>query len=327
MWFAVVGPTAVGKTELAFWVAEQLVAEGKIKAVDIISADSRQVYQGLRIVSGVDIPPSFHLEKNSEWPVFVNQAGAIRLWGLEMVRPDQEWSVAHFQDFIRPLLEKAELEDRLCIVVGGAGLYHQQLTQTDPSLHIGPNLEVREQAENLTVFELQLWLQKVDAYKWSQMNDSDRANPRRLVRSIELGLAKGVSKPVTKKEVPTSPLPSPSLTVGLQDALPAIEQRIHDRVVERLAAGAATEVSRLEAEYPNQKLPMYTATGVKILRALQTGELDEVTATQKWVTQERQYAKRQITWFKKQLNITWFSIDQTNYRSQILEAIHAWWPR
>lgn len=325
MWFSIVGPTAVGKTEFALWTAEQLLAQSKTKVVDIISADSRQVYQGLEIVSGVDIPPGFSQTEIDGSPVWVNDNATIRLWGLQMIRPNQEWSVAHFQDFIRPILAKAETEKRLAIVVGGTGLYQQQITQTDPKLHIGPNTEVREAAETMELAELQAWLQRVDYSKWEKMNSSDQSNPRRLIRALEIGLALLDAAPVAKP-VPTQPLPLPSLMVGLTDEFESIEERIRARVLKRLEAGAVSEVERLQASYPDMHLPIYSATGVKILLALVSGEVEQTEALDKWAVQERQYAKRQLTWFKKQSTIRWFSIAESNWRTKALEVITTWSP-
>lgn len=319
MWLSLVGPTATGKTNLALVIAQQLLSENVVTEVDLISADSRQVYQGLEIVSGVDIPAHFSLVESEAIPYYQNETGQIKIWGVSMIKPDQEWSVAHFQSFAQQLIMQADAPGRLAIVVGGTGLYQSQIVQTDPTLHVPPNSEVRDRAELLSLAELQTWLQKTDASRWQKMNQSDQQNPRRLVRALEISVASQAARPVPV-QIQAS-LPPPLLTVGLTDTIEAIEKRIAQRVKDRFQAGAANEVERLVQTYDNLRLPIYSTTGVKLLIAFNNQEIDLATLLDKWTTQERQYAKRQITWYQKRPDINWFNRDEQQLEHEVIDLI------
>jgi len=155
------------------------------------------------------------------------------------------------------------------------------------------------------------------------MNNSDRQNPRRLIRAIEVSVS---SSPQPHQLATSQTLDSNStITLGLIDTIEAITDRIEQRVAARLAAGALSEVERLLAEYPNQNLPLYSATGVKPLIQVATGQMSVEECQEFWSRQERQYAKRQLTWWKKQLDVTWFAIGPSNWQTQALDQIESWW--
>lgn len=317
---SIVGPTATGKTDFALKAAEKTLQLGKVSSVDIISADSRQVYQGLEIMSGADIPEGFQRKVLSEWSELNTyfEKGSIRLFGISLLQPDTDWSVGQFQEYVQRVLSLDENQPRLVILVGGTGLYHQQVFTSDPQLQIPPNLEVRQKAEKMSVNDLQQWLRKVNYDHFSRMNHSDQHNPRRLVRAIEISMAP--KSKLTQREV----LPT-VFTIGLTDTIEHISDRISLRVNQRMGDGALAEVEKLLSSYPNQKLPAFTTTGVKPLALLTSGQISQEEAIELWTRQERQYAKRQLTWWKKRTGIKWFAIDQPNWQSRALEEIEAWW--
>lgn len=318
MWMSIVGPTAVGKTSFALEVAHVLLAEQIFEHIRLVSADSRQVYRGLEITSGADVPETFfQVSDEIEGTHFENKQGTLSLWGISMIEPSADWSVAHFQRFVSRLMA-ADSPKVATIIVGGTGLYHSQLIQTDPVLHIPPNDQVREQAEQSTLSELQEWLARINQDKWLELNNSDRHNPRRLVRAIEIALAQTADSHQTE---PVHALPSPLVTIGLDDAFTHIEARIKQRVVERFAAGAAAEVEKLQDQALPSTAPIFSATGVKVLLGFNRGEVDMNTVIDTWARQERQYAKRQLTWYQKQATITWFSLEQPDWKTAAISMI------
>lgn len=280
---SIVGPTATGKTQFAIAVAE------KLGITTIISADSRQVYKGMEIGTGVDVP----------------------VLGTSLLRPNEEWSVAHFHDFVQNTLKTARGP---VIVVGGTGLYHRYFSSTDPQLKVAPNKVLRAAEKDVT--ELQNELQKISPARLSQMNNSDRNNPRRLVRAIEIAAA----QPSAKLPKKTS-----QITIGFTAPLEYIHQKIAQRVRDRLENGMIEEVQRLMADYSEEdwRKPAFSATGYKEVRAFLEDKISKEQMIELWTRREFQYAKRQITWWKKEPNVQWFDVTQDGWQKLAIEMIYS----
>ncbi len=295
---SIVGSTAVGKTAFALQAAQSVIERKKYSGVDLISADSRQVYKGLEIVSGADLPE--------------NLSSEISFHGVSIINPDEEWSVSHFQQYAQSIIDQSLANNRLPIIVGGTGLYHDRLFETDPQLHIDPNQETRAKAEAMSVEELQAWLEEIDSEKLEAMNNSDRNNPRRLVRAIEIILAEPNSTPTSfsKKTNQTY--------VGLTDDLEKIEHKIALRVTERFEHGAVEEVQHLLGKYQDWSLPAFSATGVKEIAAYVKKVISQEECLKAWTLREFQYAKRQITWWQNK-PVKWFDIGKKDWQQQAIE--------
>jgi tRNA dimethylallyltransferase len=111
----------------------------------------------------------------------------VAVWGLDLVRPDQEFDVSVFVHFAREMLGDIEKRGKLPIIVGGTGFYIRGLLNPYDTVGIPVNQGLRKELEPLTAEQLQLRLKAIDKDKWEQMNESDRNNPRRLVRAVEVG--------------------------------------------------------------------------------------------------------------------------------------------
>ncbi len=320
---SIVGPTAVGKTAFGLWLAERLIADGQTQAVSLISADSRQIYRGLEKITGADVPADFDLISKTgaanlatHWR---NQSDTVRLYGLSLIEPDEEWSVAHFQSLFQAVKHQADSEARQVLIVGGTGLYHAHLFTADPTLHIPPNLELREWLQTQTVSELHQCLLEKDPAKLAVMNQSDRNNPRRLIRAIEVAeYRRSQGLVVVAETFMASPLPQ--TMVGLTDSLTELEQKIRLRVQERFQP-AVKEARLLLERYPNWDTPAFTATGVKQLRQFWEGQLSETACAEQWALSEFQYAKRQLTWWKKQTQVVWFDIQDFDWKKLAYQHI------
>jgi len=304
---SIIGPTATGKTKLALLLAEKF--SQNFACIDVISADSRQVYKGMEIGTGVDMPPDFKREVGENF----FQKGNERMHGVSFLRPDEEWSVTHFQKFAREVIENSWAQNGLPMLVGGTGLYHRHLFNDDPQLEIKPNEEVRKKAVTMSIAELQNWLQKVDATKWELMNNSDRQNPRRLVRAIEVALSE---KP--RDEQKSQP-PFTHIEIGLTDSIEHISEKIRQRVEERLQNGVLAEVEKLIADYPPEvwKGPAFSATGYKEIRQFLEGTLSREEMIELWTRREIQYAKRQLTWWKKDFKGQWFDVAEKDWMNTV----------
>lgn len=305
------GPTASGKTALAIKLAG-------IKPASIISADSRQIYQGLDIITGKDIPKGF-IKKDSnlffknrkvvyyspsvipsDLPAAVGVEGSIRLWGLDLLSPDENFNAAEFSSLSRKIILEESAQGREVFIVGGTGFYLKSLTRPETLASVRPDENLRRHLEKLSVGSLQQKLKTLDSVRFKAMNQSDVNNPRRLIRALEISLS-----PLS----PRSPLSSQSLKfswLGLKTSLDDLKLRIESRVRDRLAIGAVKEVEKMLELYPDQTLPIYTTLGVKPIIKFINEEIDQEKLVSLWLTDEMNYAKRQLTWFKRQPEIVWY---------------------
>jgi tRNA dimethylallyltransferase len=333
---AIVGPTATGKTKLALELAEWWLTKSDVReqltGVDLLSADSRQIYQGIEIISGADIPVAFQRVNQNPDQLAVADPSiqtalktyfekkqsekTIRLWGVACLPPQLSWSAGQFQAFGKLLLQQAQKNHRAVVIVGGTGLYQQVLWQKDWPTTVAPNELFRTKAEDMTVTELQAWLAELAPEKLAQLNESDRANPRRLLRQLELA-AHLTKNPFTQTDTTSSTQAqsAPWPTIGLTQPLELQATVITQRVEERLKLGALAEATQLnpESTQPN----VLSALGVRELRELAAEKLDLDQTKLLWSRRELQYAKRQITWWKKRPRVTWLTATDSDLCSKV----------
>ena len=312
---SVVGPTAVGKTSFTLKAAEEILKNKNYSAIDLISADSRQVYRGLEVISGADVPPEFQLTSNRKLTHPFYSKNKISLHGVSIISPDEEWSVAHFQDLAWEVLELAQQQNHLVIVIGGTGLYHDQLLNLDSSLRVKPNKKVRQKAGQMELKDLQAWAKEVSPARFAEMNYSDKHNPRRLIRVIEIGLK--------KISADTNSNPSHQLEqvyVGLNQDLAKIEEKIKKRVLARFSGQAIPEVKQLQAKYQDWSLPAFSALGVSEVGQYLNGLFTQDECLEMWTLHELQYARRQLTWWRNR-DVVWFGIDNHKWKADAFAYI------
>lgn len=309
---SIVGTTSVGKTEVALEIAHTLALEDSVDGVDIISADSKQVFQDLEILTGADIPEGFSRVRDT----FISnkdffQKDKIRLFGVSMIEPSDDWSVGQFQEYSHEIMRDSHQRQHAIIIVGGTGLFHKHLFNDDPTLQISPNEELRAKAEVMSVEELQQWLQQLDEQKYTAMNDSDRQNPRRLVRAIEVASA----QPAETTIKPLS-FVAQQYYLGLSLPTEIIEEKISARVQSRFERAKA-EVTALVGEDTSNTAA--ATLGFSQLQQLLSEEISEEECLAIWTTAERQYAKRQLTWWRTVPDIKWFEVQDSENRSAAIK--------
>ena len=308
---SIVGKSAVGKTAAALAVAQQFLAHG-IAEVHLISADSRQVYKGLEILTGADVPEGFTQDTSQDFTNSYYTNGQIHLHGVSVIEPTEQWADSHFQELAVPIISHAQTHDHGVIIVGGTGLYHDHLLSEDPQLQIPPNQVVRAKAAQLSVTELQDWLTEINPEWFAGLNNSDKNNPRRLVRAIEISL----TPPEDLAQLP--PVVAEHRYLGLSASLEVLAARISRRVEQRFSAALA-EVGRLAAQFSELQPPVRSTLGFKELLAYQQqAETDKQTSTTHWARREFQYAKRQFTWWKKRSQVTWVDTQKSDWADQVL---------
>lgn len=264
------GPTASGKSAQAYELAQKL-------NTDVLSFDSRHIYQEMDIVTGKDRPP---------------QAWSHQLLGVDLVTPDQDFSIRHYHEYAKPIINSYRKRHQPLVLVGGSWQYVNVLIRPPASLLVPIDEKWRQQASTLTLNQLQTKLQQLDESKFSAMNQSDAANPRRLIRAVEVA-----NQPEANKPEPLL-LPDEYQLITKSPSINLITSQISKRIQERIEQGAIEETKNLIEKYPDWSTPAFSATGYGPLRQFIEGQINEATMKQTWLHQEREYAKRQLVWLK-----------------------------
>lgn len=277
-----VGPTAVGKSALAVAVAERLGAE-------IVGADAFQVYAGLDLLTA---KPS------------AAERARVPHHLIGVVPPQESFNVARYLELARPCLEDIARRGRLALVVGGTGLYVRALTD-GLSLLPPARPELRRELEAL---DLPAMVARLRALDPGGAETVDLANPRRVVRAIEIVETTG--RPLSEsRSHPAVREPAPEAARGFLVTCPRPE--LHARIARRTAAmfarGVVEEVRAFAPERIGPTLGQ--ALGLADLKAVGRGELSVGVARERLKIGTRQYAKRQLTWFRRDSRWETFSLD------------------
>lgn len=312
---SIVGTTSVGKSDCAFLLATEY--SKKYEKVFIISVDSKQVYKGLEVLTGADIPNGFartHDNALSAYDFFVHDN--IFLFGLSCIKVSDDWSVSHFKKYAEHILSFAYAEKIPVILVGGTGLYHQHLFSRDPVIDVPPNYVLRESLAELTAEELYTQLVQSAPELAAALNDSDRYNPRRLIRAIERAHTTKNSKFSATSESHSQP---PQLIIGLQRAVEALPLLIKQRVEARISTGALAEVSA--ALLAGTTELVQDIIGFKQCMQLIAGQVSREQCIAEWALADFQYAKRQNTWWKKNSEVHWIDRETSDWFETVLSCI------
>jgi tRNA dimethylallyltransferase len=292
----VCGPTGVGKTAVAVMLAKKFNGE-------LVSADSRQVYRGMDIGTGKDVA----------------SLQGVPIWMYDVVNPDESFSVSQYQKKARVSIEDIQKRNKLPIIIGGTGLYIQSLVETIPTSHIKPNEELRKKLGHYSLEKLQMILQHEFFAVWEKLNFSDRQNPHRLIRKIELGRSgvTTIAKP--------SPMTSAICWIGLTAPFSYLYNRIDKRVEKRVGQGVVDEVRALIKKGCGWELSSMSALGYREWKDFIEGNASIETVIQKWKYDEHGYARRQMTWFKRNKTIRWFDVFQKGQIEAIESHVDTWY--
>jgi tRNA dimethylallyltransferase len=212
------GPTATGKTVLAASIAKRFNGE-------LVSADSRQVYRGMDLVTGKERPN-------------------VPIWLYDVVDPDEDFSVNHWIKLAQHAIADIVKRRKLPIIVGGTGLYIRALLDPIETISIPPDRRLREKLSLMPVSKLQQMLKR------GTMNESDWNNPRRLIRKIE------ISQSAVNLQKQSNPYDY--LLIGLIAPRSCLDKCINDRREKRLNQGMEREINTLFARY-NRNFPSMSA--------------------------------------------------------------------
>lgn len=271
----IVGPTCSGKSALAVEAALRFDGE-------VVSADSRQVYRGLDIGTG---------------KITREEMRGVPHHLLDVADPCSTLSVEQYQELAYAAIEATLSRAKLPIVAGGSGMYIQSIVDGIVLPPVPPNPSLRADLAKMPLEELWKTLRREDPERAETI---DRKNPRRLQRAIEIAYAIGPVSALEKK-----PRYSP-LQISLELPTEILHEKIHRRLLERIEAGMAEEARRLHDEGLSYERMDTLGLEYRYLAKLLRGEMDEKTFAIELEKAIRRYAKRQITWFKRDMRIAWF---------------------
>ncbi len=293
----IVGPTAVGKTQVALELASHLPCE-------IVSCDAMQVYREISIATS---KPTLSDRKQVAHHLF------------DIVCVSEKFDVVMFNKAARAAVDRIKSQNKCPLIVGGSGMYMQVLLdgifeteKTDPALR--QKLEVRAQKEGLGVLYEQL--QKVDSQAASKIHPHDR---RRIVRALEV--FETTQTPISQLQKKRCGFwKTESVVVfGLDRPRDELYERINARVEQMFEEGLVDEVKALLGR--DLGLTARRIIGVKEILAHLNGEYDIKFAKELIKKNTRNFAKRQLTWFRKDQRIEWISVSRGQNARMIAEEI------
>jgi tRNA dimethylallyltransferase len=276
----IAGPTASGKTDLALYLAQKFNGE-------IICADSRTIYKKMNIGTA---KPSF--EERLKIPHYL----------IDFLEPDQEFTVAEFKEKALVLIEQIFKKYKIPFLVGGTGLYLQAVVENLDIPPVPPDKKLRKQLEK----EIQkkgletLWkkLIKLDP---QAADFVQKENPRRVIRALEVCLK--TKKPFSLLRKKGTPLFN-SLSIGPSFNKQELKKRIDQRVEKMISQGLVKEIQELIKQYPLSS-PGFNSIGYQEIISYLQGEISLTEAITLIKKNTYQYARRQMTWFKKDKKINW----------------------
>lgn len=306
----ILGPTSTGKTDLALQFASKFQGE-------LVSVDSRQVYKGLDIGTGKLPGHEVTVKKGRGfW-----EMDGIKVWMYDVVDLKKQYTVYDYVQGANKVIDDIVKRGKLPIIVGGTGLYLKALLEGLPNLAVPINQELRKQLNNLTIKQLQQRLQISAPGKWKSMNYSDRQNPRRLIRAIELVML----QPQRIKQLELRIKDFNILKIGLIAPREILYKKINSRVEKWIREGIVNEVLDLIKNGISKKRIRDLGLEYKVVIDYLNGDYSLNMAIEKMQNKVRQYAKRQITWFKQEKDVVWFDIIGKGYLAGIEKLVSTWY--
>lgn len=290
----ILGPTGVGKTKLALRVAERYSSP-------VVSCDSRQIYRELPI--GTAAPTA-------------EEQARVKHYFIGTHELEQDYSAGQYERDALALLEELFQTHEVVVMTGGSMLYADAVCHgldELPAVPAAVRADVQRGYEEGGLEWLQAEVQRLDPEYW---NEVDQQNPARLRHCIELSLVAGrpYSTMLSRKSKVERKKPSFRIVkIGLERPREELYQRINRRVEQMIEDGLVEEARRV---YPKRQLNSLQTVGYKELFAMMDGEYDLARAVELIQQNTRHYAKRQLTWFRRDKEIHWLNAD-TNYEKNI----------
>ncbi|MDO8470715.1 MAG: tRNA (adenosine(37)-N6)-dimethylallyltransferase MiaA [bacterium] len=272
----ILGPTSSGKSSLAVRLAKKLHGE-------VVSADSRQLYKELSVGTGM-----------------ISKKGmrGVPHHLLRVVSIKKNFGVAQYQREALKIIGKIRVKGKLPFLVGGSALYIYAVADGLMFPSVKPNLVLRKKLGKLSIQELQKKLKALDPQRAKTV---DRQNPRRLIRAIEIVLSTKKPVPLLKKQSAFSPL----LFIGIRKSPIELKKSIQKRVGERLRKGWVQETKKLLKSGVSQKQIREIGLGYQWMLSYLKHEISKEELVERIQRAESDFARRQMSWFRKDRRIHW----------------------
>ncbi len=284
---AVVGPTASGKTSLAIDIA--LAHSG-----EVISVDSRQVYKGLDIGTSKVTEP---------------EMSGVPHHLIDIAAVTDTYTVTNFVADAKRVTQEIIERENLPIFAGGTFFYLDQLRGLAGTAAVSPNPVLRKNLETLSTEELTQQVKVKDPNRFASIDTSNR---RRLVRALEIIEELGEVPPVSNMNSPYD-----WLVLGIESDTTSLEEKYITRANKWLKQGLLDEAAWLEQLVDTERFQEFGFEYILAQKLLHT-EINKSEFIQQFIEKNRQYAKRQMTWLKKDKEIKWFKNSQ---KQEILAAV------
>lgn len=296
---AIVGPTASGKTSVS-------VELSKLINIEVVSADSRQIFKYLNI--GTAKPTK-------------DELNAVKTYFIDYLQPDNYISAGRFAKEAQIVIEQIFKKNKIPVVVGGTGLYIQALCEgifedkTDENQRKIVSEKLASELELRGIDYLYNRLKLIDSASAEKYSDK---NPRRIMRALEYYEIKGMPfSEAQKKFMQKSKFKV--LYFGIEFPREELYERINRRTEVMWNSGLVDEVKEILAMGYSPKLNSLNTVGYKETIAFLNGDMTEKEAIEKIKQNTRRYAKRQITWFKKNSKIKWLNGSEKSIAEAILQ--------
>ena len=270
----IVGPTASGKTSLAIQLAKDFGGE-------VVSADSRTIYRGMTI--------------GTAKPTIEEMDGVLHHL-IDIVNPNENFTLWNFQQLAKEKITEIRNRGHLPFLVGGSGLYVDSIIFDYEILSQSVNYEARKALEEKTVDDLIMMIKK-QHFSLPQ----NHRNKRHLIRAIEQG---GVNRARRIKPIDNT------IVVGITPDKEMLELKIRQRIERMLEDGLIDETKHLIRQYGDQE-PFRNNSYGEVQKFLRGEITSREQLTDRIVTVDRQLAKKQLTWFRRNNYITWLPLDQS----------------
>jgi len=302
----ILGQTATGKSDFAVEIAKQINGE-------IISADSRQVYKGMNLGTG---------------KITKKEMQKVPHYLLDVSSPKKVFSVSDFQKKATKKIKETLKRNKIPIICGGTGFYIDAIVNGVIFPEVLPNKKLREKLYPKSTIALFGYLQKLDPERAKTI---DQNNKVRLIRAIEIAKALGKVPPLKSNQNPVVTNSAMAefvtiskyqvLKIGLTLPAEILKERIKIRLLSRIKKGMIKEVENLHENGISWKRMYSFGLEYRYVSLYLQGKMTKNEMIEKIKTETWHYAKRQKTWFKRDLNTIWIDPQKNNEKIKILKEI------